>query len=122
MRKYWQRFLLWLYGALLTDFFEKYTNQIRENLQFRFEHTDSEIESACLRVIHVFSERCAYLEEQNKQLRQCQDEHCKSFEEFRQQTEARFAQVMALWYGKTPQDWSKPPARAPKDFTYEDRQ
>jgi recombinational DNA repair ATPase RecF len=111
-----------MYGDFLAGFFEDYANQLREHLYFRFEHTESEIEAHCSRMIHVVSERCAYLEEQNKQLQVWANEHGNSFEKSRQQTEARFAQVMALWYGKTPQDWDKPLLRAPKDFTYEDRQ
>ena len=122
MRKLWHRFLFWLYEDFLTFYFERQNLHIRDYLNLRFEHTESELEATSSRVLHVVSERARYLEEQIKRLEQRQEEHAKSFEEFRQQTEARFAQVMALWYGKTPQDWDTPPARPPKDFTWEDRQ
>jgi hypothetical protein len=126
MRKYWFRFLYWLYGDFISDVVKRIVmeaaSRLKEYNGFQFEHIKSELEGNSSRVIHIVSERCAYLEEQNQQLRLRDDEHSKSFEEFRQQIEARFAQVMALWYGKTPQDWSKPLPRAPKDFNYEDRQ
>lgn len=122
MKKLWHRFLFWLYEDFLTFFFEREHHHLREHLRFLFEHTESEIEVACSRMIHVFSERASFLEKQNQEIQKSLDEHDKSFEDFRKQTEARFAQIMALWYGKTPHDWDSPPSRPPRDFTYEDRQ
>lgn len=132
MRALFTRFLMWLYKPFLTAILDNYDLRLREYLKLKFEHTESELECHDSRALSNIAQGYSELRAQIRGFQIDLDNFKKALAEQEIQNRAdlaawltpKFQQLEAriLRMPVAPNYEPSPPAREPREFTYEERQ
>ena len=107
MRRWWERFLEWVYGRLL----ERHTDRVVYRIDRMVEEARKDAVLARMDMLVRLTAVTAELETLRHET--AQEQHS---------IQARLQQICTLLFGKNGQEWEGKLSRAPKEFTYDERQ